>query len=284
MSAVCLLGTAGLLLRCKSRTKRSKVSQINYIEAIIKRSCAFCGLLTSVLICGCKSVEVSAHIENQSALPGRTFCVQGDSISASYGNAWQMIVQQRTGMILAGQNARSGRTFAQAFEIYGTTTPGTALKVNQGSVETSTGSFRAGTAGNAISQDIAGCEVMLIELGTNDYHVPIGNLGDPTTAGTFYGNVRWVDEAYLSANPKMRIVHISPQYRKNVRPATTMQYVNALIAYGNSMGIPVINMFALGGVNEKTVAALTRDGTHPSDYGYSHFYGPVIAQGLLQVY
>ena len=234
-------------------------------------------------MCGCNTIAVSAQSESV-GLQGKTFCVQGASISAWYDDAWQKVVERRTGMVLGAENARGGRTFAQAFEVYGTTTPGTALKVNQGSVGTAIGPFRAGTAGNTLAQDIAGCEVMFIELGTNDQGIPIGSLGDATSAGTFFGNVRWVDETYLEANPKLRIVHITPQYNRIAPLTVTMQYVNAIVAYGGSAGIPVINMLALGGVNDKSAPALTRDGTHPSDYGFSHFYGPVIAQGISQVY
>ena len=61
--------------------------------------------------------------------------------------------------------------------------------------------------------------------------------------------MRWVVETYLAAKPTLRIVLITPQYSVLAPPSTTIQYVNAITAYGNSMGIPIINMFTLGGVN-----------------------------------
>ena len=61
-----------------------------------------------------------------SFLQGRNFGVQGDSISAVFGNAWQNVVIARTGMNLVSQDARSGRNLTTAFECYGTIHAGTA--------------------------------------------------------------------------------------------------------------------------------------------------------------
>ena len=57
-----------------------------------------------------------------------------------------------------------------------------------------------------------------------------------------------------------------------------------MTTYGKSVGIPVINMFELGGVNALTAGSLLRDGLHPSDFAFTNIYGPVIAQGLQHVY
>ena len=89
---------------------------------------------------------------SSSALAGKNFGVLGASISALFGNAWQNVVIARTGMKLAFQDARPGRGFATAFECYGTTTPGTALKVNQGTVQTGQGPYaNTGTPGNTLA-------------------------------------------------------------------------------------------------------------------------------------
>ena len=42
--------------------------------------------------------------------------------------------------------------------------------------------------------------------------------------------------------------------------------------YGASMGLPVVNRFALGGLNPLTVATLTLDQTHPNAFNYANFY------------
>ena len=138
-------------------------------------------------------------------------------------------------------------------------------------------------AGSTLAQNLAGVDCLVMVLGTNDnmFAVPLGTMGDPTTAGTYYGNLRWITEAILQAKPGLRIVLVTPQFVSNVAPAQTAQYVGATLAYGSSMGIPVINMATRGGVNPLSYPVLLRDGIHPSDFGFARFYGPVIAQGLL---
>ena len=70
----------------------------------------------------------------------------------------------------------------------------------------------AGSDGNTLAQNIAGVDILVIQLGTNDqnHNVPLGFLGDPANAGTFFGNMRWVAENYLAAKPTMRVVFITP--------------------------------------------------------------------------
>jgi hypothetical protein len=217
-------------------------------------------------------------------LSGKTMCVQGDSISALFNNAWQNVATQRTGMTLGLQNVRAGKNLTQAFEVYGTTTPGSTLLVNQGVVNTPNGYTSSGTPGNTLSQDIAACSLMVVELSTNDQQFSLGALGDATNADTFFGNMRWVAETYLTAKPAMRFIFVTLQYNGFASPATSQIFAQAMVSYGSSVGLPVINMFALGGVNPITVDTLTRDGTHPSDLGFASFYGPVIAQGIQLVF
>ena len=219
------------------------------------------------------------------SLRGRTFGVNGDSIASDFNEAWQNLVTSRTGMTLVSQKARRSRRLDQAFEIYGTSIPGSALLVNQGSVLTEGGYVSSGTSGNTLAQDIANVDIEVVALGTNDQRkIPLGTLGDSITAGTFYGNMRWVAETYLTAKPSLRLVFVTVQYNQFANPATTRQYVNAMVDYGESMGIPVINMFTRGGVNAISAPVLTRDGTHPSDFGFANFCGPVIAQALQQIF
>ncbi len=96
--------------------------------------------------------------------------------------------------------------------------------------------------------------------------------------------MRWVVEAYMTAKPTLRIVLVTPQYNSYAPATTTLQYVNAMVTYGNSIGAPVINMYALGGVNPITINTLTLNGAHPTDFDFATFYGPVIAQGIQKVF
>jgi hypothetical protein len=223
-----------------------------------------------------------------SFLAGRGFSVQGDSIaSARY---WQPVVAARTGMVQVGEDARPSRSLITAFECWGNPAVGAApgtFNINYvypGS-EAACGSYTSGyTNGMTFAQSLANVDIEIIALGTNDQSEPIGTLGDATTAGTFLGNLRWVVETYLSAKPTMRVVLVTPQYNAIAPPAVTQQYVNAMVAYGGSMGVPVINMFALGGLNSITAPALTADGTHPNQFGDANFYGPVIANAIITLF
>lgn len=223
-------------------------------------------------------------------LAGKLFSVQGDSIAAIFGNQWQKVVLQRTGMYQVSQDARPARKFADALECYGNPpvggTPGvfdpTFVMPNGYPCSTFTYGW---TSGNTLAQNMAGVDVLIVDLGTNDNGVtPVGQLGDSTTAGTYFGNMRWVLESYTKANPAMHILLVTPQYMNAIPNATTLQYVNAIVAYGNSVGIPVLNMFSQGGANAVNYQTLMRDNVHPSDFGFASFYGPAIAQTLQQIF
>ena len=139
----------------------------------------------------------------------------------------------------------------------------------------------------SFASSLANVDLLVIQLGTNDGVVPLGQLGDATNAGTFYGNMRWVVETYLNAKPTLRIVLVTTQYNGFYTPPSAAQaYASASEAYGNSIGVPVINMYKLGGVNANTISVLTNnsDTVHPSALGFAKFYGPVIAQGLQQIF
>jgi lysophospholipase L1-like esterase len=189
-------------------------------------------------------------------------------------------------MILTSQDARAGRTLPEAFECYGVTTPGASLGLYH-VANAATGvcnNYGGSSEGNTLAQNLANVDVLIVELGTNDVFEPLGASGDPVTAGTFYGNLRWVCETYLAAKPSIRLVLVTVQYNTNASSYWLRLYANAEEDYAKSMGIPVINMFNLGGVNAITASTLLRDGVHPSDLGFANFYGPVIAQELRRFY
>ena len=220
--------------------------------------------------------------------------MQGDSISAQFGPLWQNVVIQRTGMSLVMQDARSGRRFDQAFECWGNPpvggVPGAfdptyVFPANFGSCAGGTNTAFIGiNPGMSFADSLANVDLMVIDLGTNDQSVQLGQLGDAVTANTFYGNMRWVVETYLNTKPTLRIVLVTTQYNRFATPAVNQQFAEATELFGNSIGIPVINMFKLGGVNAKTEPVLLRDSVHPSDFGFTHFYGPVIAQKLQSLF
>jgi hypothetical protein len=223
-------------------------------------------------------------------LQGRRMAVQGDSISELFSNAWQSVVASRTGITFAVQEAHPGRRFDTAFECWsnppvgGSLGPFTASHTLSGVGGTCAGNSIGITDGSTFADSLANIDLELIELSTNDTSVPLGQLGDATNAGTFYGNMRWVVETYLTAKPSIRLVLITLQYNGLASAVTAQQYANAMVTYGKSMGVPVINMYELGGVNAITAPVLLRDDIHPSDFGFANFYGPVIAQGVMQIF
>src|SRR5258705_600352 len=186
-----------------------------------------------------------------SYLKGKRLGVQGDSISSLFNNAWQNVVVARTGMTLTSQDARAGRTLHEAFECYGVTTPGMTLGVY--TITSSNfnycNNYDGTSVGKTLAQNLANVDVLIIELGTNDVWNPVGALGDPVTAGTIYGALRWVCETYLTANPSMRVVLVTNQYEIGPPSTQLRQVAEAQENYGKSMGIPVINIFNMGGVN-----------------------------------
>jgi lysophospholipase L1-like esterase len=138
--------------------------------------------------------------------------------------------------------------------------------------------------GKTLAQNLANVDVLIVELGTNDIWEQVGSPGDAVNAGTIYGSLRWVCETYLAANPAMHLVLVTNQFETGPPVGQMRGVANAEEEYGKSMGIPVINMYNIGGVNAFTASTLLRDGLHPSDVGFANFYGPVIAQELLRFY
>jgi len=63
--------------------------------------------------------KVSQAPSPASPLKGKRFGAWGDSITAIFGNQWQNVVIARTGMTLGFQDARPGRSYRNAFELYG---------------------------------------------------------------------------------------------------------------------------------------------------------------------
>ena len=192
-------------------------------------------------------------------------------------------------MPLVMQDARSSRHFYNAFECWGNPpvggSPGTfvaSYPVQGGTC----GVVDIGlTDGESFTQSLANVDILVIELGTNDQSVPLGNLGDATTSGTYYGNMRWVVETYLSAKPTLRLAMVTLQYNAQAPSVVNQAYADATVIYANSMGIPVLNMFNKGGVNAITAPGLLiSDQIHPNSFAYSNFYGPTIAQFLQSIF
>ncbi|HEY8996536.1 MAG TPA: GDSL-type esterase/lipase family protein [Edaphobacter sp.] len=222
--------------------------------------------------------------DRTSFLAGKRFYVMGDSISSTdiSGKEWQKVVIQRTGMTPTYTDAWPGRTLAGAFYCYGAYPPGTPLGTYRtGSNCTTDG----GQQGATLAQNLAGSDILILNLGTNDEKLqPVGQVGDDVTSGTSIGFLRWAVETIQTANPTIRIVIVTPQLNSFGTAALVKQLADAEEAYGESVGIPVINMYKLGGVNSINLFTLTKDGVHPTQWDFDNFYGPTIAQRLMQIF
>ncbi len=228
----------------------------------------------------------AAGQDRTSFLAGKKFYVLGDSISSvSQGKEWQKIVVKRTGMIPTYTDALPGRELRQAFECYGAATPGGALGVYSAALQPQCGSD-GGKEGATLAENLAGSDVAIIELGTNDETEPVGQFGDLPNAGTSEGTLRWIVETIEAAKPTIRVVVITPEL--NTRGGATSANVKLLaeaeVEYAESVGVPVVNMFRLGGVSPVNIGTLLQDGIHPTVWNYDNIYGPVIAQHLMQIF
>jgi hypothetical protein len=228
---------------------------------------------------------------------GKNIGVLGDSFSAWFNNEWQNIVLARTGANQTFQDSRGKRQWLQALECYGTITPGGALSTYSTTypfIDQANFAFnltgrapQISTVGNTLAQNIATTDLLIIELGENDDQAnePIGAPGDAVSAGTLYGNMRWVVEAYLTAKPTLRIVMIGPEYQTGTGSTLASQIAvnNAQKTFAQSYAIPYLDLFNVGGSAPFTNATYTRgDGTHPSDWNFQNVYSPAVGNFIQQ--
>ena len=222
--------------------------------------------------------------DRTSFLAGKRFFVLGDSISSKTmaNKEWQKVVANRTGLVLSFNDAIPGRHLYEAFSCYGVSHPGDQLGAYSTAIPGCTSD--GGKDGATLAQNLANSDLALINLGTNDGHEPIGQLGDEPTSGTSQGTLRWIVETLETANPKIRVVIVTPQFNTNAPAPTFRLLADAEAEYAGSAGIPVINMFRLGGVNSINLSTMTVDGVHPNLWAFDNVYGPVIAQYLMQIF
>lgn len=207
--------------------------------------------------------------------------VLGDSISSLFGQAWQNVVIARTGAQLVYQDARAGRSFDSALECYGAPFAGEPLATFDQAITAygaacsasmmSSAGDTGNVDGNTLAQNLANVDLLIVFLGTNDEGMvgqkQLGTINDAPGSGTFYAHMKWVVTQLLQAKPGMRLVMVTNEFNSQASAADDQAIADAEVAYANSMGIPVLNLFANGGNNALTTAVYTRDGVHPSDWG-----------------
>ena len=123
-------------------------------------------------------------------------------------------------------------------------------------------------------------DIVTINLGTNDFWLnggaTIGELGNKTDTSfdetTFYGAYRKAVEYILRANPRVKLVLMTPTKLNATDPTpngfTLAQYVKAIEDIGEMYGLPVVNLYKNSGFNKITFNTYTIDGVHPSNAGH----------------
>lgn len=130
--------------------------------------------------------------------------------------------------------------------------------------------------------DFSKVEIVLIQQGLNDYHaaVPIENPEDPYDEYTFLGALRSAVRFLQKANPKLRIVLITPTYSWYKYTGLTCEeadhggglledYVEAEIRAARELDLEVIDVYHDFYPHEKWEdwELYTWDGLHPNEQG-----------------
>ncbi len=144
--------------------------------------------------------------------------------------------------------------------------------------------------------DFSGVGTILIQQGLNDYHagVPIEDPQAPYDENTFMGAVRAAVRSFRRANPKVRIVIITPVYTWYTVNGKTCEetdngggvledYVNADLRLAEELDLEVIDVYHDLYPHEKWEdwKLYSRDGLHPNENGMK-LLTEKIAEQLMQ--
>lgn len=237
-------------------------------------------------------IRASSQVSPASASPlnGKRIGVWGDSYSAedAYHSVWQNELISRTGAVGCRQDARGGRTWAQALEGYGAPSPlasigqltgynpnyvPAGLTITLGDINTT---WDVPEAGATLEEVLAPLDVLIVYLGTNDVAVFGTNIGQPSdsyTAGTFWAAARFVMDAFTTAAPRLPIVLVGPCFLTEGAwgdPERQTAITSATQAVGSRYGAPVLNGRDRFGINSINAAQNLRDGLHPTDAKFRH--------------
>ena len=199
---------------------------------------------------------------------GQTFAALGDSIVWA-GAPMLNRMRSRLGFLSYRNLGVSGRPMAD----------GTANGV--------------GTVTTALANNFTTDSLVYIASGTNDFklNVPLGEIGalgaTSHSRSTFYGAYRTTIDHLLSQNPGVQIALATPLQRNNGGYSTTTtntaghmlrDYCAAIFALGEMYSLPVVDLYTLSGISEKTLDRYTSDGLHPNEQGYVQMARVVVGQ------
>ncbi|WP_186445882.1 SGNH/GDSL hydrolase family protein [Paenibacillus cremeus] len=191
-------------------------------------------------------------MESRSRWEGKGWGTLGDSITAAGG--YQPLVQAALGFSEVINYAVSGCPMtAGGDRDYGATTH----------------------VGRTIAEYL---DCVTVFAGVNDFRLdkPIGDIG-MTDIHTFYGAYRGMIEHILTRNPRCRLSLWTPLHRDkdgydifytNAAGHRLSDYVEAIIGLGRMYALPVLDLYALSGLNKLTLPHFTSDGLHPNEAGH----------------
>lgn len=135
-----------------------------------------------------------------------------------------------------------------------------------------------------ISTYVNNADIICIMGGTNDhtYNVPIGTVGDTSDKTKYCNAYSYLIERLQEKSPNACIILItSPQYvnvRNNIG-LTMNDYRKAVFDIGAYYSIPVLDMYAICGINKNTLTKfLQPDGVHFSQNFVSNIFVPKLAR------
>jgi lysophospholipase L1-like esterase len=154
-----------------------------------------------------------------------------------------------------------------------------------GSFGTAVAAFNANPTGPSILQliaaEIAGCSLIVIEMGTNDGGDTLGTIADTATAltatpttTTFYGDCKMVAAALeaaitINAPTTYPTIIVSAPYLQSRITGTVLENIIAAeqAVFGGLYGYPVINGATSYGINPTNWSVTTIDTIHPNGIG-----------------
>ena len=125
-------------------------------------------------------------------------------------------------------------------------------------------------------------DLVVVFGGTNDHghgNAPLGTMGD-TDDSTFYGAAHYICNRLLERYPKGEVLLLTPLHRiceENLTGQGTrlFDYVQAIRQTGELFSIPVLDLFAVGGINPNfgnQQEIYMTDGLHPNDAGHKRVF------------
>lgn len=131
--------------------------------------------------------------------------------------------------------------------------------------------------------DLTAFDLMTIMLGVNDkgWNAPMGTI-DGSDTGTFYGAWNDVINYIITANPRLKVVLLTPfntgSSSVNELGLNVKDYADAILAIGTKYSIPVVDCFRNAGICPNNWGTYTLDDLHPNDLGHEWVAGYIIAQ------